>query len=385
MYYSDDNVNIRRRSEPPGLDTNAKVHEEFFSSKTKLRRKCTLKWMNFIWWSCFVTYSLIHLNHLKPYSSKMKSDSKLMSDENSPKLRKEISIESQPTMTDSNLSSDEISPKQKKKIPVSSPPRMMSATQNPIYFIHIGKTGGTSVDILMMKQMMEYLQQIGKRYVGGKHFDWSFVEEKADPDVNADIMTFLRDPVTRVVSQFHFSKKLSWAKRSKQEFMHQSFEEYVENPKNKMFLDDGMSGSSFLAGSVSANGWVKVGEERKDFEHFKKNMTATVLEAARNLDRTVYFGLLEDVPRSMEMLKITLNLDEIPKFPKSNNNVDNRNKKRESLSPDTISKIQPYIPGDIWLYEYAKLLFEARWDYVMKRTPVYVHPKLPPLPEALQP
>ena len=34
-------------------------------------------------------------------------------------------------------------------------PRKMSSTSNPIYFVHIGKTGGTSMDKLMLKLLKE--------------------------------------------------------------------------------------------------------------------------------------------------------------------------------------------------------------------------------------
>ena len=54
-------------------------------------------------------------------------------------------------------------------------PRKMTTTTNPIYFMHIGKTGGTSLGGLLDK--MNMLKKFkGKYYVksGQGPFDWSF-------------------------------------------------------------------------------------------------------------------------------------------------------------------------------------------------------------------
>ena len=47
------------------------------------------------------------------------------------------------------------------------------------------------------------------KYVGFLHFDWSYIEEKF-PD--EQIVTLLREPVSRAVSHFDFMKSLSWTK-----------------------------------------------------------------------------------------------------------------------------------------------------------------------------
>ena len=45
------------------------------------------------------------------------------------------------------------------------------------------------------------------KYVGFSHFDWSYIEEKF-PD--EQIVTLLREPVSRAISHFDFMKSLSW-------------------------------------------------------------------------------------------------------------------------------------------------------------------------------
>ena len=297
-----------------------------------------------------------------------------------------------------------------------TPPRKMSESKNPVYFLHIGKAGGTSVDLLMTK----ILRRKRRRYSGHKHYDWSWIERRGDPDKNADVITFLREPVSRAVSQFYFSKKLPWAKHQNATFLHQTLDEYLMHPGGwRQPIHDGAGGVSYLAGTAKGEGWIASDGKDTDLKQYlRSNMTANAYQAARNLDRTVYFGLLEDIPRSMKMLQITLNLQKAPKFPQTNSARDNRRRRRrrrnddgnengnengndgnerhtnsnvdgisaahQQISAETTSMIESYIPGDLWLYQYAKLLFEARWNYLTGQTDHYEHPELPPLPESLR-
>ena len=265
---------------------------------------------------------------------------------------------------------------------IQSPPRKMSATNNSVYFLHIGKAGGTSVDMLMGRTLKN------RNYYGHKHYDWSWVEQRGDPDKNADVITFLREPVSRSVSQFRFSKQLKWARKRNATFLHQTFNEYLAHPGSwRQPINDGAAGITFLAGISKGKGWIASDGMETDYKQFlRNNITASAYEAARNLDRTVYFGLLEDIPRSMKMLQLTLNMEQVPNFPKINSSRKKRkrNASHGDISNETASMIKSYIPGDIWLYQYAKLLFEARWDYLTGEAKHYEHPQLPPLPESLQ-
>eukprot|EP00594_Rhizosolenia_setigera_P000193 CAMPEP_0178945296 /NCGR_PEP_ID=MMETSP0789-20121207/3655_1 /TAXON_ID=3005 /ORGANISM="Rhizosolenia setigera, Strain CCMP 1694" /LENGTH=149 /DNA_ID=CAMNT_0020625169 /DNA_START=966 /DNA_END=1415 /DNA_ORIENTATION=- len=149
-----------------------------------------------------------------------------------------------------------------------------------------------------------------------------------------------------------------------------------------MPIKDGLGGVSYLAGTCLKNGWIKTDGIDSDFKKYlQSNMTANALEAAKNLDRTVYFGLLEDIDRSMKMLQLTLGLNHVPKLGSQNTN---KKKSHNEATNETISKIRSHIPGDLWLYEYAKLLFEARWNYMTGLTEVYEHPELPPFPDVLK-
>ena len=103
--------------------------------------------------------------------------------------------------------------------------------------------------------------------------------------------------------------------------------------------------------------------------HKQKEKKECLIIAARNLDKSLWFGLLEDVPRSMELLKYNLKLEDTPKLLKKNKN------NYKSISDEDVKIVEKYLEGDIWLYNYSKLLFEARWNEYKGQA--YIHPKLP--------
>ena len=79
----------------------------------------------------------------------------------------------------------------------------------------------------------------------------------------------------------------------------------------------------------------------------------------------------------MKLLQLTLGLEVAPVLPKENSKTGSHPKP----SDETVKKIEKYIPKDLWLYEFAKRLFEARWEYFTGGNCVYVPPELPPLPD----
>jgi hypothetical protein len=107
--------------------------------------------------------------------------------------------------------------------------------------------------------------------------------------------------------------------------------------------------------------------------HLRQNKTALCLRAAARLHQTVWFGILEDLPRSMELLEHTFGVP-LDDFPTKNQNV------HSAPSSEAQEKLRSMLPMDIWLYDYAKLLFEARWDYFVAGSAEYRPPELPPFP-----
>ena len=231
------------------------------------------------------------------------------------------------------------------------------------------KCGGTSIDSLMNNLVR---QGKIKRYIGNQHYDYSYIASKGIPRVNIEFITILRNPVSRAVSNFYFSKTGKWTK----DFImrKQTFSEYIRDEKSmkqyRAAIRDGEGGYNWLAGVHPGVSWVLTDKKnRKKKDELLKNKKECLLLAARNLDKTLWFGLLEDIPRSMELLKHTFKLKTIPKLPRRNKN------NYPKLPKEDIKLVEKHLDGDIWLYNYAKLLFEARWNYYKNK--IYVHPELP--------
>lgn len=274
--------------------------------------------------------------------------------------------------------------------------RKLKDTFNPIYFLHIGKAGGTSIDRLM--KHYGKIAHTSKEYIGFEHFDWSYIQmdvmenfltqpialedvERLDVSHIADVITFLRNPVSRSVSQFYYSKTLKWSRKANASFISQTLEEYVHDPNKTWFqpLNDGEGGVDFLSGIFKANSWVMSDNIESDAkEYLRRNKTAACLLSAERLEQTVWFGLLEDVDRSMKLLQISMGLAEVPELLKKNTAKIHY----PAPSNETKKEIERLLPKDMWLYAFAKRLFEARWNYFMGVDGgVYVSPELPPLPE----
>ena len=77
--------------------------------------------------------------------------------------------------------------------------------------------------------------------------------------------------------------------------------------------------------------------------------------AADRLESIAWFGILEDLDRSMELLQHTFQLQERPTLPQSNQG------KRFHVppTPEQIQALETLMPQDLWLYRYACLLYTS--------------------------
>lgn len=118
----------------------------------------------------------------------------------------------------------------------------------PLVFLHIGKNGGTSFD----KVVRPIISKLGGRYIGNRHFDWSYIDTLKNPDV----VVLLRDPVSRSVSHFHFSRKKRIFKMNSSSLI-----EYLHNPQDMLesrdVWQDGQASVMWLTGTHVAN-WVGI-------------------------------------------------------------------------------------------------------------------------------
>ena len=249
------------------------------------------------------------------------------------------------------------------------PPDKMDTVNQPLVFLHIGKCGGTSFDNVMRRAAKD----INRRYVGYKHFDWSYIERVFGTNVN--VLTILRHPVDRAISHFNFAKRLPWTKGMK--IRDQTISEYLNDAKSmhetRTVWCDGQAGVMWLTGTHVDN-WVQIPESL--IESREKVFAQTKYIAQLTIERllnTTWFGILEDLDRSMKMLSTSLGRGVA--MAKLNHNKHKDNAENE----DVRKKLAELMPFDIWLYEYALKVFEARWKYHSgdKNVKVPVPPDLP--------
>jgi hypothetical protein len=278
----------------------------------------------------------------------------------------------------------------------------------------------------LMQIILENQRPIFRKYVGNGHYDWTYIQQqqqnrqsKGYPEFkgedkkkygannsntiikksnndddddddeynassNADVITFLRHPVSRAISQFYFSKTMRWARDRNSTFIYKTLDEYLDDPEEfRDPIDDGLGGVMYLSGT-SQNDWIQSnGIESRLKISLRHNKTAACIRAAKRLDETTWFGLLEDLDKSMKLLQFTMDLESVPVLPKSN--AARGTRRYPSPSKEAISLIEGYLAQDIWLYEYSKRLFDARWGYYFTKNAnghgVYIHPDLPTLPK----
>ena len=256
---------------------------------------------------------------------------------------------------------------------------------------------------------------------------------------NLQVITQLRNPIDRSISQFYqqpFVNKMARRAGTKvaKQLSTLTFNEYLNNSslmlKTSTLFRDGSSCVYWLAGLHPDFGWCKsslksaVEENRlntqifearenklyknkmhqnKTLEHlyhkilleakrrediFMNEPVSVLLKAAERLKSTFWFGILEDTERSLELLKYQLGYHEEIVLTHENlgayhehNGLDKDiepSKTKKYISQTNREFLEKLLPMDIWLYDYAKNLFEARWQlYKFGKNGNISVPKLP--------
>ena len=275
-----------------------------------------------------------------------------------------------------------------------------------LVFLHIGKSGGTSFD----QTGRQLATDLKMKYVGKKHFDWSYIENSVGggtsmtPAISTvssnatdgnqgqqhklrakdqcQVLTMLREPVDRAISHFHFMKNQKWGGAIQNE----SLSHFLFNTSKQHLLDirdiwqDGQASVSWLTGTHIAS-WAQITKKEVPLrEQIASNYTRMCLLAAERLEQTRWFGILDDIDRSLELLQWEFSLSKRPEMKHQNQNKNRLNvqPQNEDITQIEMDALASLMPQDIWLYEYAKVLFEARWNEY--QTGVYIQPDKPPLP-----
>jgi len=230
----------------------------------------------------------------------------------------------------------------------------------PLFFLHIPKTAGTTLNAVLndnfaadkvfdlyTDDQREILRETTyediARYdlVRGHVFITNFAHILDGP-IPFHVFTFLREPVQRVVSEYHFLK--AWPKSHLYRFLNDnriSLSEYVTSERRELKW----RGRNAMVNSLS-------GVEHESMEDR--------LEAAWHhiKDRFLFFGILERFDESLLLLNKYAKLD---RCFYERQNVRNA-KGRYVATPEEVQLIQEQNRADIELYDRASKEFDHRID-----------------------
>ena len=155
-----------------------------------------------------------------------------------------------------------------RSLPLFPPNR--NESKQPLVFLHIGKSGGTSINEVMRR----VAKDLGRKFVGtecGKcHFDWSYIDKRFGPDAN--VLTIFRHPIDRAISHFNYAKRyclydkrLCWTEERKNRV--QTMEQYLNDielmHKTRTIWMDGQAGVMWLSG-LHVDNWVQIPPSEKE-------------------------------------------------------------------------------------------------------------------------
>jgi hypothetical protein len=255
------------------------------------------------------------------------------------------------------------------------------APRDTISFIHVAKTGGISMNLWLT------------RHVCGVHEAWKEIVASGDGKddcnrekiIHADIsymdpksrmLVMLREPGARSASNIQYYQMLP-AKADPDLVLGKDGWTVSKILRNKesafQYRDafrDGMGGVCWLAGICDCETWISARPELDDDELERRgklmaNHPEMALSMAKSsLKHLAWFGLVERVDDSIEMLSWQLGLPQAQPFPRSNVNKDNPD--LPNITEKELQQLRELAPMDVKLHKYAQQLFDVRWRQYLK-------------------
>ena len=230
--------------------------------------------------------------------------------------------------------------------------------KQPLFFLHIPKTAGTTLnkilddnfdtqsvfDLYTDEQRIKlrettYEDIASYDLVRGHVFIANF-SDILDGPIPFNVFTFLRDPISRVVSEYYFLK--SWPKSHVYSFLNENditLSEYVTSDHPQLR----MRGKNAMVNSLSGVGLASIDEGLEMAWHHLK-------------DRFMFYGILERFDESVLILNKYLDLG---RCFYERQNV--RSKQvHHPVTPEEAALIQEHNQADIELYERAYIEFDRR-------------------------
>ena len=199
----------------------------------------------------------------------------------------------------------------------------------------------------------------------------------------------LRHPVERASSHFHFMRSQTWTIDSSLQrldlttFLRQAKDtgDWSDMMAFRGFWQDGQASVAWLTGSHVAK-WVESipekpwTEDTKNLKEFNLvNHEKALLQAADRMDRMFWVGILEDMERSIELLEHQFS---IAPGTLSRKHLNNGTDNSATVSAEAAKLLHSLVGMDLWLYDYGRAIFEARYQHF--KTGIWNQPTRPPMP-----
>ncbi|NJP06716.1 MAG: sulfotransferase family protein [Chloroflexaceae bacterium] len=258
--------------------------------------------------------------------------------------------------------------------PFIKPLRFPLHQDDVLMFVHIPRTGGTSlaqllqyhcpVERTLVLDTLESQQQICHlskqesqqyRFIRG-HLPFGPYDQAVYQYIQPEpvLITMLREPVTRLLSFYAHAWRMEWIAPDV------SLQAFVTNPpytEEYRFRLDNVQ-TRWLAGAVQGN--YQVAEDGSWLSD-----AALLYLAKEKLEQYAFFGLMERFTESVHLLNHTmgwpgLSNDAIPHLERSPNPT-----KRKQIDPDLLQMIQDRNHLDLELYAFATELFQQRMQQLV--------------------
>lgn len=243
-----------------------------------------------------------------------------------------------------------------KKTPTAIP-KYNRILKEPLFFLHIPKTAGSSFRRMLEKAIPQSTTYPNRKELVDKtnlYYDYRLVggiaKERYEktrlflghyPYKVLELMpskiktvVFLRNPIERAISDLFFLRK-------EKDLEAESLESFFE--KEKPHFDN--LHVRFLSDTPTPLGTITINDE-------------LLQQAKNNLDKCFCLGLLEEFALSIKLMSTTLNLD-LGEVVRTNVN---KTKKKDLVSEELMAKIVAHNQFDMQLYEYAKQQFKIKCE-----------------------
>ena len=239
--------------------------------------------------------------------------------------------------------------------------RRKHVNTSPLFFLHIPRTGGTTIDSILISQFAEdqvlkiYKQDeyVKNRFLFKqdlhkiKYITGHLLLQNYDPptlyDLQVRAFTFLREPVSRLISEYIFYK--TWPDQHIYHYIKEqnlSFRDYLLSDVTMLKY----RGKNFMTRCISG----------KSFTYNKTSLSALAF-AKRQLEKNFFFfGITELFNESIVLLSHKINIKNL--FHEQRNKLNSSLK--DKISDEDISLAKELNQSDTALYNFAKQLFLSR-------------------------